>query len=106
MIFVVACALITYVMVFVVYGDEQTYERILPLLFDCGIDVMCALISAAVYFGCMKQEGDWAKSFRTLNVCVSGGFAANFLFWYTAGVPDLRVLNFSFAMLSKLPYRN
>ena len=102
MIFVVACAIVTYVMVCVVYGDEQSYERMMTVLFDCGIDVMCALISAAVYFGCMKQEGDWAKSFRTLNVCVSAGLAVNFLFWYTSGVPDLRVLNFTFAMLSKL----
>ena len=34
MIFVVACALITYALVFIVYGDEQAYERMLPLLFQ------------------------------------------------------------------------
>ena len=102
MLFVVVCALITYALVFLVYGDEQAYERMLPVLFDCGIDVMCALISAALYFGCMKQEGDWARAFRTLNVCVSAGLAVNFFFWYTAGVPELRAYAFICALLSKL----
>ncbi len=101
-IFVVAAALITYIMVFVVYYDKQAYERMINVLFDCGVDVMCAMIAAALYFGCMKQEGDWAKSFRMLNVCVSAGLAVNFLFWYTSGVPELRTFNLILVMISKL----
>ncbi len=102
MIFVIAAALITYVMVFVVYYDENASERMLSMLFDCGIDVICAIISAALYFGCMKQKEDWARAFRTLNVCVSAGLAVNFLYWYTTAVPELKIFVFSLTILSKL----
>lgn len=101
-IFVVFAAFITYSMVFVVYNDEDSINRLGAIIFDCGIDVICALISAALYFGCMGQEGNWAKAFRTLNVLVSAGFVINFMFCYTTSVPYLRGYCFVYALLSKL----
>ena len=102
MIFVVFAAVITYIMVFVVYNDEYTRIRMVDTFFDIGIDVICAIISAALYYGCIKQEGDWAKAFRTLNVFVSAGLALNYLFWYTNSVAELTGYSTAFAILSKL----
>ena len=101
-IFVVFAAFITYSMVFVVYNDVDSINRLGAIKFDCGIDVICALISAALYFGCMGQEGNWARAFRTLNVLVSAGFVINFMFCYTTSVPYLRGYCFVYALISKL----
>jgi len=102
LIFTVACALFTVGMTFVAYLNAAVYARMQTFLFDCGVDTIGALISAALYFGCMKQEGDGARAFRTLNVFVTAGFVVNFLLYYTTGVPEQRGLAFLFVMLSKL----
>ena len=100
--FTVAIALFSVGMVYVIYYDEQAYARMQEYLFDCGMDVLGALVSAALYFGCMKQEGDEARAFRTLDVYVSLCFAANLLMYYTLGVPEQRGFVLLFVMISKL----
>ena len=102
LIFTVASALFLVGMTSVAYFDANAYARMQTFLFDCGIDTIASLVSAALYFGCMKQEGDGAKAFRALNVFVSAGFAVNFLMYFTIGVPEYRVATFIFVMLSKL----
>ncbi|MBQ6757356.1 MAG: serine/threonine-protein phosphatase [Oscillospiraceae bacterium] len=102
LIFTIASALFAVGMTYVAYLDQQAYERMQTFLYDCGMDSLGAMVSAALYFGCRKQEGDGAKAFRTLNVFVSASFVANFLLYYTIGVPEQRTLIFVFVMLSKL----
>ncbi len=102
LIITVAFALFAIAMSWVIFMNEEIYARMEAYLFDCGMDVMGALVCAALYFGCMKQEGDGARSFRTLNVFVSAGFMANLLLYYTTGVPEHSTSTFVFVMLSKL----
>jgi len=102
LIITIAFALFALGMSWLVFLDTQTYERMQAFMFDCGIDVLGALICAALYFGCMKQDGDGAKAFRTLVVSVSAGFIANLLMYYTMGVPEQSLFTFILVMLSKL----
>ena len=102
LIFTVAAALFMIVMTFAVYSDAPAAARMQEFLFDCGVDVICSMIAAGLYYGCMKQEGDGTRTFRALNVFVSAGFIVNFLMYYTMGVPELRTATFVFIMLSKL----
>ncbi|MBQ7500467.1 MAG: serine/threonine-protein phosphatase [Clostridia bacterium] len=101
LIITIAVALFMFVMTWVLFST-QDYVRMQEFLFDCGIDVLGTFVCAALYFGCMKQEGDGAKAFRTLNVFVSMSFLSNFLMYYTTGAPEKRVFTFLFVMLSKL----
>ena len=98
----IAAALFTTGMVWMAYLDAQAYERMQTFLFDCGVDAIGSLVAAALYFGCMRQEGEGNKAFRTLNVFVSISFVANLLLYYTMGVPEQRTATFIFTMLSKL----
>ena len=77
----IAVALLMVGMTCVIFYATQDYERMQEFLYDCGIDVLGALVCAALYFGCMKQEGDGAKIFRTLNVLASASFATNFFIY-------------------------
>lgn len=76
--------------------------RLQPFLFDAGVDSLGALICAALFFGTMKQEGEGAKSFRTLVVMVSACFAVNIAMYFTTGAPEHNGWNFAFCMISKL----
>lgn len=98
----IAAALFTTGMVWMAYLDAQAYERMQTFLFDCGVDAIGSLVAAALYFGCMRQEGEGNKAFRSLNVFVSISFVVNLLLYYTMGVPEQRTATFIFTMLSKL----
>ena len=102
LIFTVAAGAFTVAMTYVAYIDQRAYARMQTFLFDCGVDTIAALIAAGLYYGCMKQEGEGTKEFRTLNVSVSAGFVTNFLLYFTVGVPAWNAFTFTFAMLSKL----
>ena len=102
LLFTVAAALFTVGMSWVSYINPQIFLRMQTFLFDCGIDTIGALVSAGLFYGCMKQEGEGASAFRILNVFVSTGFIVNFLLYFTLGVPGQKVLPFIFALLSKL----
>ena len=52
--------------------------------------------------GAMKQEGEGARTFRTLNVMVSAAFLVNALMYFTTGMPEQVSLIFAIVMLSKL----
>ena len=98
LIFTVASMLICLALTWVFF-EEDVYPRMRDFLFDCGIDALGAFTSAALYYGTMKQEGEGARTFRTLNVLVSAGFLVNALMYYTTGVPGQSSLNFAFVYL-------
>ena len=102
LIFAIAAALATVGMTWVAYLDEQAYTRMQSFLFDCGVDTIGALISAGLYYGCMRQVGDGTRAFKTLNVFVSASFVVNFLLYFTMGAPGEEVYTFLFVLLSKL----
>ena len=77
-------------------------ERLEPYLYNAGIDSMGALICAALYYGCMKQEGSGIKLFRALILLVCSCFIVNEVICFTKGVPDYRVICYVFCLLSKL----
>ena len=101
LIFTVAAMLISFGLTWVFFSYE-TFLRMQKVLFDCGIDVLGTFVCAALYYGVMKQEGEGAKTFRTLIVMVSAGFLVNELMYYTMGVPSRRTVTFLFVLLSKL----
>ena len=79
-----------------------TEQRLSDYLFDIGVDSVGALISAALFFGLMKQTGTGIGTLRILIVLVSSCFAVNGLVYFTVGVPSLSTLCFTFCLVSKL----
>ncbi len=63
---------------------------------------MGALICAALFYGCMRQDGSGIKFFRTLIILVCASFVINEMACYSSSVPEMRTLCFIFCMLSKL----
>ncbi len=102
LIFTIGVAVLLFFLVCVGYADSQTVARMQPYMFDFGMDVMGSFVCAALFFGCMKQEGEGTRAFRTLVFLVSSGFAANALMYYTIGVPDSAKLTFALCLASKL----
>ena len=77
-------------------------ERLQPYLYNAGIDSMGALICAALFYGCMRQDGSGIKHFRLLIISVCASFVVNELISYSVLVPDYRTWCFVFCLLSKL----
>ena len=102
LIFTVAVALLVIGLTWVAYLDQNIYARMQTFLYDCGVDAIGALVSAGLFYGCMKQKGEGTEAFRILNLFVSAGFAVNFLLYFTMGVPEESGFTFTFALLSKL----
>ena len=76
--------------------------RLQPYLYNAGIDSIGSLICAALFYGCMRQDGSGIKFFRSLIILVCASFVINEVTCYSAFVPKLRILCFVFCMLSKL----
>ena len=102
LIFTIASALATVALTWIVYSIPEFYARMLELLYDLGMDTMGALICAALYYGCMRQNAEGTREFRNLVVLVSAGFLVNVGMYGTMGVPELNRYTFLFVMLSKL----
>ena len=79
-----------------------TEKRLEPYLYNSGIDSIGALICAALFYGCMKQEGSGIKLFRILIVLVCACFLVNEVICFTVLVSDYRVICFISCFLSKL----
>ncbi len=80
-----------------------TQEVLFSRLFDSGVDTMGALICAALFYGCIKQDGDGSRIFRILIVLVCSCFTVNEVMIYVlTAVPEHTVTGFIFCMLSKL----
>ncbi len=77
-------------------------ERLQPYLYNAGIDSMGALICAALFYGCMRQDGSGIKHFRLLIISVCASFVVNELISYSVLVPDYRTWCFVLCLLSKL----
>ena len=102
LVFTTASALLSLLFSTVGYLDATTYARMQPYLFDCGVDNMGVLVCAALFFGCMKQEGDGGRTFRALIDMVSACFFVNLLMYFVIGVPELRIATLICILLSKL----
>ncbi|MBQ9511176.1 MAG: serine/threonine-protein phosphatase [Clostridia bacterium] len=76
--------------------------RLKDYLFDAGVDSVGALFCAALFFGCMKQNGNGIDFLRGLIVLVSACFAINEAIYYTAGVPERSTICFVLCLVSKL----
>ena len=80
-----------------------TEEVLFSRLFDSGVDTMGALICAALFYGCIKQDGDGSRIFRILIVLVCSCFTVNEVMIYVLiAAPEHTVTGFIFCMLSKL----
>lgn len=77
-------------------------ERLQPYLYNAGIDSMGALICAALFYGCIRQDGSGIKYFRLLIISVCASFVVNELISYSVLVPDYRMLCYVACFLSKL----
>ena len=102
LVFTTVSALLSLLFSTVGYLDATTYARMQPYLFDCGVDNMGVLVCAALFFGCMKQEGDGGRTFRALIDMVSACFFVNLLMYFVIGVPELRIATLICILLSKL----
>lgn len=77
-------------------------ERLQPYLYNAGIDSMGALICAALFYGCIRQDGSGIKYFRLLIISVCTSFVVNEVISYSVLVPDYRMLCYVSCLLSKL----
>lgn len=98
LIFTVLSAIFSFVFTWIIFTDD-IFIRMKEYLFDCGIDVMGTFVCAALYYGSMKQEGNGSNLFRQLIVLTCFGFIVNALYYFTTGMPDLRIFNFVFVLL-------
>ena len=79
-----------------------TEKRLAPYLYNAGIDSIGALICAALYYGCLRQDEPGIRLFRTLIVLVCSCFVVNEVACFTVSVPEYRNVCFAFCLLSKL----
>ena len=99
LIYMIASAFFIMAMSVPFFTEEVLFSR----LFDAGVDTMGALICAALFYGCMKQDGDGSRIFRILIVLVCSCFTVNEVMIYVlTAVPEHTVTGFIFCMLSKL----
>ncbi len=102
LLFAFASAVLCTALTWVVFFDKEAYARMQVYFFDCGVDALGSLICAALYFGCMNQQGDESKAFRALILLVSASFVVNACMYHSLGVPSQHVYTFTFCLLSKL----
>ena len=99
LVFTIASAVFT-----IAVSDTFFFEgaRLLPYLFDAGVDALGALVCAGLYYGCMTQEGEGGRTFRTLVVIISASFSANLAMYFTTGLQAYSGWHFAFVMIAKL----
>ena len=102
LIFCIVSALICMAASWMFFEDGDIYMGMRDYLFDCGIDAMGALTCAALFYGCMRQEGEGTGIFRTLVVLVSSSFLVNLVMYYTMGVVKESDIIFVPVIISKL----
>lgn len=98
LIFTIASAIFLIYLSLVFFEEERLTES----LFDAGVDAAGALFCAALFFGCMKQNGNGIGYLRALIVLVSACFTVNEAMYYTLKVPEWRMICFALCLASKL----
>ena len=99
LIYMIASAFFIMAMSVPFFTEKALFSR----LFDSGVDTLGALICAALFYGCIKQDGDGSRIFRILIVLVCSCFTVNEVMIYVlTAVPEHTVTGFIFCMLSKL----
>ncbi len=99
LLFTIVSAVFTFVMSDTFFFDDL---RLQPYLFDAGVDTLGALACAALYFGCMTQDGEGGKTFRALIVMVSASFSSNLAMYFTTETPEYTGWNFAMCLICKL----
>ena len=79
-----------------------TEPRLQSFLYDAGVSSIGALMCAALFYGCWKQDGDGARPFRILIVLESASFVVNIVMHFTVFLPEQHTVLFIFCLLSKL----
>ena len=97
LIFTIFSAAIT----FIVCGDFFSDPRLEPSAFDAGVDTLGSVVCVALFYGCMKQKGEGVIYFRSLIVLVSASFMVNILLCYSAFLPEITWICFTFCLISK-----
>ena len=99
LIYMIASAFFIMAMSVPFFTEKALFSR----LFDSGVDTLGALICAALFYGCIKPDGDGSRIFRILIVLVCSCFTVNEVMIYVlTAVPEHTVTGFIFCMLSKL----
>ena len=99
LIYMIASAFFIMAMSVPFFTEEALFSR----LFDSGVDTLGALVCAALFYGCFKQDGDGSRIFRILIVLVCSCFTVNEVMIYMLiAFPEHTVTGFIFCMLSKL----
>ena len=83
-------------------GPFWTEERLLPLLFNVGVDLMGLLVCAALIYGSMRQKSEGTKAFRLLILLTNLSFLINLGISYTANAPEMKTTCFVFCLINKL----
>ena len=88
----------------IVVSDTYFFNglRLQPFLFDAGVDSLGALICVALFFGCMTQDGEGGKAFRSLVIMISSCFTVNLAMYFATGAAEYNGWNFAFCLISKL----
>ncbi len=98
LLFTIASAAFSFVLSAMYFFDDL---RLQPLLFDAGVDALGALVCAALYFGCMSQEGEGGKTFRILVIQASACFSVNLAMCFVTGAADYYGWHFALCLMSK-----
>ena len=99
LLFTIASAVFAFVLSNLYFFDDL---RLQPLLFDAGVDALGALVCAALYFGCMSQEGEGGKTFRILVIQASACFSVNLAMCFVTDAADYCGWHFALCLISKL----
>jgi len=87
----------------IVWSDINFYKpRIQPYLFDFGVDCIGSLICIALFYGCLRQEGEGTRIFRLLIVMVSSSFLINEVTLFITGLSELRALYFTVCVINRI----
>ena len=98
LIFTIAAAVYIIVLSLSFFREPRLTESLL----DAGVDFMGALFCAALYFGCMKQEGNGIGALKGLIVLVCACFVVNESMYYTLRVPEQSMVCFTLCLINKL----
>ena len=98
LLFTIASAVFTFMLSNMYFFDIL---RLQPLLFDAGVDAVGALVCAALYFGCMSQEGEGGKTFRTLIIMASACFSVNLAMCFVTGAAEYNTWQFVLCLVAK-----
>lgn len=87
----------------IIWSDTYFYEpRIQPYLFDFGVNCVGSLICIALFYGCLRQEGEGTSIFRLLILLLTTSFLINEMVLFVTDLSELRALFFALSVTAKV----